>query len=47
VTGARENVLVTGGSTTTITSALSIGAVQETVTVTAEAPVVDTLNARG
>ena len=40
-----RNVLVTGGTITTVTSVLSLAGVTETITVTAEAPVVDVQSA--
>jgi hypothetical protein len=45
VTARHENVLVTGGTITTVTSVLSLAGITETITVTAEAPVVDVQSA--
>jgi hypothetical protein len=42
----RENVLVSGGATTSASATMQVGQVGETVTVVAEAPVVDVQNAR-
>ena len=42
----QENVLVSGGVTTTANASMLVGAIAEAVTVTAEAPVVDVQNAR-
>ena len=42
----RENIVLTTGFTATVNATLQIGAVGETVTVTSESPIVDTVNTR-
>jgi len=42
----RENIVLTTGFTATVNTTLQIGAVGETVTVTSESPIVDTVNTR-
>src|SRR5438876_11772072 len=42
----REDIAVSGSGTTTADATLRVGAVAETITVTAESPLVDTANTR-
>src|SRR3989442_11573697 len=42
----REGIELTAGFTATVNAELSVGAVEETITVSAESPLVDTQNAR-
>ena len=45
-TSRREGIVLTSGFTATVNADLQVGAVEETVTVTGESPVVDTQNVR-